>query len=100
MITKITTYQIRADKLAEIEAAVQAFVAAIAENEPRTWYAAYRTDEPYTYFHIMGFPDAEAESRHQKASYTLEFVEALYPNCEVQPRFTDLELIRSASSDS
>ena len=95
MITKITTYKIRPDKVAEIEAAVQAFVAAIAENEPQTWYAAYRTDEPHTYFHIMGFPDAEAESRHQKASYTLEFVEALYPNCEVPPKFTDLELIES-----
>jgi quinol monooxygenase YgiN len=43
----------------------------------------------------MGFPDSQAEAQHQKAPHTLEFVEALYPNCEVQPRFTDLELIES-----
>jgi hypothetical protein len=44
----------------------------------------------------MSFPDEATETEHRKADYTLKFVEALYPNCEVQPEFTDLSLMASA----
>jgi quinol monooxygenase YgiN len=95
MPSKITTYTVREDKVAQIEQAIEDFVKAIAENEPQTYYAAYRTNDENAYFHIMRFPDPETEARHQKAPYTLEFVEVLYPNCTVEPKFTDLELIES-----
>lgn len=95
MPSKITTYTVREDKVAQVETAIEEFVRAIAENEPQTYYAAYRTNDENTYFHIMRFPDSEAEARHQKAPYTLEFVEVLYPHCTVEPKFTDLELIES-----
>ena len=95
MPSKITTYTVTEDKVAQIEEAIEKFVRAIAENEPQTYYAAYRTNDENTYFHIMRFPDTETEARHQKAPYTLEFVEVLYPNCIAAPKFTDLEMIES-----
>lgn len=98
MIRKITTYKVKSDKLEEVEQAIAEFVASIRENEPRTSYAAYRTDEENTYFHIMEFPDAQAEAYHQKAPHTMKFVEVLYPNCEVQPHFTELSLLGTTSS--
>ncbi|HZD56666.1 MAG TPA: antibiotic biosynthesis monooxygenase [Anaerolineales bacterium] len=98
MIRKITTYKVRGDKLREVEQAIVEFVASIGENEPRTFYAAYRTDEENTYFHIMEFPDAQAEAYHQKAPHTMKFVDVLYPNCEVQPHFMELTLLESTSS--
>jgi quinol monooxygenase YgiN len=98
VIHKITKYKVKADKVGEVEQAIAEFVASIRENEPRTAYAAYRTDEENTYFHSMEFPDAQAEAYHQKAPHTMKFVEVLYPNCEVQPHFTELRLLESTSS--
>lgn len=46
-----------------------------------------------TYFHIMEFPDAEAEAYHQKATHTMKFVDGPDPNCEVQPHFMELTLL-------
>lgn len=95
MPSKITTYTVRENKIAQVEQAIEKFIRAIAENEPGTFYAAYSTNDENTYFHIMEFPDDQTETRHQKAPYTLEFVEVLYPNCTVKPKFTDRTLIES-----
>ena len=45
----------------------------------------------------MECPVAQAEAYHQKAPHTMKFVEVLYPNCEVQLRFTDLRLLESTA---
>jgi hypothetical protein len=63
-------------------------------------------DEPMTKTGILELMQNEREAferllekqKHQRAPYTLRFVEALYPNCEVEPSFTDLIMIQSSGS--
>jgi hypothetical protein len=43
----------------------------------------------------MAFPDEMSEKRHRSATHTREFVDFLYPNCEEEPHFIQLELVRS-----
>lgn len=99
MIRKITQYKVKEDKLIEVENAIQRFVNAIAQAEPETHYAAYRTEVPTDFIHTMAFKDEAAETQHQQADYTLRFVEVLYPNCEEQPRFRDLTLVSLAGGE-
>lgn len=96
MIRKLAKYKVRPDKITEVEKSIQEFVDAIARSEPDTNYTAYRTNEERTYIHLMSFVDEGAEKAHQTAPYTMRFVEILYPNCEEQPRFTDLALFASS----
>ena len=97
---KIAEYKVKPDKVAEAERAIKAFVTAIAVEEPDTLYVAYRKVDGVSFIHFMAFPDQGAEKVHQQAPYTMQFVEVLYPNCEVQPRFTDLTLVGSANPDT
>lgn len=100
MMRKIAEYKVKPDKVGEAEGAIQEFVAAISAEEPDTFYTAYQKDDGVSFIHFMAFRDAEAEKKHQKAPYTSKFVEILYPNCEEQPRFTDLTLVDSVDSDA
>ena len=91
MIWKQARYTAERDELAAVVATVERFVAAVRENEPRTFYRAWqRQDDELAFVHVMGFPDDDAEQAHRRASYTLEFVDALYPRCREEPTFVDL----------
>ncbi len=92
MITKIVTYRVRPEALPLVLDTIRRFVVAIQEHEPATRYDAFQYKEnPTEFVHTMSFPDPEAERAHQMAAYTAKFVEVLYPNCEVLPRFQDLK---------
>lgn len=99
MIRKITQYKVKDDQLFEVEQAIQRFVNAIAQAEPETNYAAYRTEDPTVFIHTMAFTDEAAEQAHQQAAYTLKFVDVLYPKCEEQPKFQDLNLVSLAGGE-
>lgn len=98
MIPKIAEYEVKQDKIDEAEQAIEEFVAAISREEPGTIYTAYQKADGRSFIHFMAFPDQAAEHKHQRAPYTLRFVEALYPNCEEEPSFTDLTMIQSSGS--
>ncbi len=96
MIFKIVHYQVEKDKLDLVRPAIEKFVRAIRAAEPDTFYEAYvHAQDATKYFHIMSFADAKAERAHQTAPHTNEFVAILYPNCSVQPHFTDLSLVET-----
>ncbi len=97
MIQKTAEYRVDEDKLQLVEGAIREFVAAIAREEPQTYYAAYRSGDGADFIHFMAFPDASAEAFHRSAPHTLRFVEVLYPACEEQPRFTDLHSVASTN---
>ena len=99
MIRKIAKYKVRREALAAVEAAIHEFVTAISQAEPDTTYTAFRTGDETTFIHFMEFPDSKAETHHQKAPYTLKFVEVLYPKCEIQPEFTDLIPMSTSKQD-
>jgi quinol monooxygenase YgiN len=89
-------YRIKPDKLEEVEAAVTEFVAAVKEKEPETlFYESYRGVGDVSFFHIMTFENAYAEEKHRATPHMETFVQALYPSCEEEPGFVDLELVGS-----
>jgi quinol monooxygenase YgiN len=66
VISKYVTYKVKSTELATVTAAIK------------------------TFMHIMHFSSAEAAEQHSKSDYTNEFVEVLYPRCDVTPVFTDI----------
>jgi quinol monooxygenase YgiN len=98
MIHKIVQYKVNRKALAEVEQAIREFVESIHVSEPNTLYTVYRTGDETVFYHTMSFPSSIEEAIHQEAHYTQEFVEILYPNCEIQPKFDDLVIFNSTSS--
>ncbi|MGQ0579023.1 MAG: putative quinol monooxygenase [Betaproteobacteria bacterium] len=94
MIRLIAQYRIKQGTLDKVQPAIRKFVAAVEREEPETDYRAYRLGDTDDFLHVMAFPDSAAQKRHQKANYTSEFVDSLYPNCVEPPRFTSIELVR------
>jgi hypothetical protein len=41
----------------------------------------------------MSFMDSEAEEKHKNATYTLAFADVLYPRCDQQPIFRDMNSV-------
>lgn len=90
MIHLLAEYTVRPESLAEVRSAVDTFVKAVREHEPRTEYRTFRRGSTRQFVHLMAFEDESAQKRHQEAPYTLRFVERLYPNCIEEPVFTPL----------
>ncbi len=95
MIKKIVRYRVKPDKVADVNAAIIEFVDAVRSNEPDTIYGSLVASDGLTFLHAMAFPNDGAERLHREASYTQRFVEALYPNCEHEPEFVDVTVVRS-----
>jgi len=93
MIIKLAEYTIKENELDAVLSAIRTFVTAIYQNEPSTFYEAFRRDKSLDFVHIMKFPDEDAESKHSGATYTDEFVKVLYPRCTKEPVFTDVSEI-------
>ena len=90
---RLARYAISEKSREEAERAIREFVAAIRENEPATEYRAYREAGSNQYLHVMVFPDQASEQKHRESPWTEKFVETLYPLCEIEPVFTDVERI-------
>jgi hypothetical protein len=91
----LVQYRVKRDAVGEMHQAVTKFVDAVRANEPDTIYGSFMAADGQTFFHAMAFPDEMSEKRHRSATHTREFVDFLYPNCEEEPHFIQLELVRS-----
>lgn len=91
MIWKLADYTVEDGELDTVLEVVRRFVAAVAENEPETYYDAWQeAEEPLRFVHLMRFADDAAEQRHRRAPYTEEFAAELYPRCREKPAFREL----------
>lgn len=97
MIRLIAQYRIKEGAYDSVQEAIKRFILAVKHEEPETQYEAYNLANSNEFIHIMAFPNESAQRRHQKASYTLEFVETLYPNCVNEPKFTPITKIEKNS---
>ena len=89
-------YKVKHDKVAEVKHALREFVEVIEREEPEiVRYESFQLGDVVTFVHFMSFPNEAVEERHRDAEHTRKFVEALYPNCEEEPVFTDLMLVCS-----
>ena len=95
-IHMLALYRVRKEKVREVREAVAEFVAAVRENEPGTlFYEAYQGRGDVSFFHIMTFEDGESEEAHRQTPHMEIFAGKLYPHCEEEPGFVDLDLIGS-----
>jgi quinol monooxygenase YgiN len=95
-IHMMALYRVRREKLDEVREAVADFVAAVKENEPGTlFYEAYQGVGDLSFFHVMTFEDEAAEENHRRTPHMEAFVKKLYPSCEEEPGFVNLDLIGS-----
>lgn len=83
----------------EVDAAIEEFLGAIRRSEPETEYRAFRESNGRGYLHVMSFPDQAGEERHRSSPWTARFVEKLYPRCDAEPVFTELEAIEFSEGD-
>jgi quinol monooxygenase YgiN len=100
MVNRLVRYRVRADEVATVEAAIQAFVRAVSEHEPATKYTTYRARNSTSFAHFMQFPDEGAEQRHRDAAYTRAFTDVLYARCDAGPTFTELEEVAHAGMET
>ncbi len=95
-IHMMAIYRVRREKLDEVKKAVAEFVSAVKKNEPGTlFYEAYQGVEDLSFFHVMTFEDEAAEGNHRRTPHMEAFVKKLYPSCEEEPGFVNLDLIGS-----
>lgn len=95
-IHMMAVYQAKKNKVDDVRLAVTEFVDAVKENEPGTlFYESYQGKDDLSFFHLMTFENALAEELHRQTPHMAAFVQRLYPNCEEEPGFVELELVGS-----
>ena len=91
MVSKLVRYNVRSDEVEAVIAAIKEFLLAIANSEPETRYNVLQLVDEVSFIHTMRFPSPLADEQHQKAQYTLKFVNALYPRCQEAPEFIEVK---------
>ena len=73
------------------------FIQQIKDKEPGTlFYRCFQEKSDDTSFvHVMTFQNEDAEETHRHTEYVKSFVNKLYPLCEKEPEFSELNLICS-----
>jgi len=95
-IHMLALYRVKAGKIGEVREAVSEFVDSVRADEPGAlFYEAYQGKGDVSFFHVMTFEDSESEEQHRKTPHMETFVRKLYPNCEEEPGFVELELVGS-----
>ena len=94
------SFKVKKNKVEEAKTAISKFIEEISNKEPGTvLYNCYQEKSDNTSFiHTMTFESEQAEEHHRHSSYVKEFVDKLYPICEVEPVFSELNLICSNKS--
>lgn len=93
MVHVIITFTIDpANSLETVKQIIKEFVVAIRQNEPNTLlYRSFQeVDNPYHFYHVMTFANAQAQQLHRNSSYCSSFVEKLYPLCSQSPEARSL----------
>ena len=89
-------YQVRADAVDRVRAAIAEFVAYVAAHEPgSTMYAAWQQkDDPTAFVHLFEFADKAAQQAHGSSAAVRAFEAVYTPELVGGPvRFTDYELV-------
>lgn len=94
------SFKVKKDKIEAAKDAISKFVKEIAKKESGTiLYNCFQEKSDATSFiHTMTFDNEEAEEHHRHTAYVKEFTKRLYPLCESEPVFSELELVCSNKS--
>jgi predicted enzyme related to lactoylglutathione lyase/quinol monooxygenase YgiN len=96
-IRQLARYEVRADALDGVLAAIREFVAYVQAHEPGTLrYDVWQEqDEPNRFVHSFIFRDAAAHQLHSESAAVKKFAAALYPNCLAPVEFVDYRWVAS-----
>ncbi len=99
-IRQLARYEIHAEAMEMIKAAIGEFVAYVRSNEPGTLrYDVWQEQEhPTRFVHIFIFRDQEAHDQHSASAQVKRFADVLYPECLAPVEFIDYRIITSKSS--
>ena len=88
----MVTFKVKPEALDETKILIRDYVENIILNEEDTllYRSLQEKEDPTKFIHFMTFKDDFAEQQHSRANYYKEFLEMLYPQCEVEPVYTDL----------
>ena len=89
-------YQVKADAVAKVRAAIVEFVDYVRENEPGSWFYAAWQDEadPSKFVHLFTFEDEGAHERHGRSDAVKRFESVYQPVLVGGPVvFTDYLLV-------
>ena len=91
-------YRVRADKVAEQEAAIREFVAAVkAQADPGYRYTVYRKEDGVSFVHHAWMADEAAKQRFQGQPHFKPFAEGLKARAEEGPSVTSLDRLASSA---
>jgi quinol monooxygenase YgiN len=94
MKSLVARFAIKDGNLEEALHIIREFVLQVEEHETRTLlYKVFKEKDSLRFEHLMTFVDEDAQKAHSGSEYCKKFVSLLYPLCESEPVFTELELI-------
>ena len=85
-------YQVKADAVERVKAAIEEFVGYVRDNEPGSrLYAAWQSvDDPTKFVHLFEFADEAAHERHGQSAAVRAFEAVYQPELVAGPvQFTD-----------
>ena len=95
-IHQIAEYQVQAEAVVAVKAAIEEFVRYVADHEPgTTMYAAWqRADDPTRFSHLFIFEDESAHEAHGRSEAVAQFESVYRPVLVGGPVvFTDFTLV-------
>lgn len=94
------SFKVKKNKVEEAKSAIRKFVDEITGKEPGTvlYNCFQEKGDDTSFIHTMAFESEKAEEHHRHTSYVKEFVNKLYPICEKEPVFTELNMVCSNKS--
>jgi hypothetical protein len=96
MINRLSTYKVRAEKLAEARDALKIFAQAAQNEGPEGFeIAIFCEKDGLTHHHYASFPDKASFAQHIDSTYLADFWESLYACCETFSQSVELELLHS-----
>ena len=93
MITVIAKYRVKKESAEEAKKLIRKFVTRVKDKEPETIvYESFQLkNDVCEFLNYMKFANAAAREFHQNTDYVKKFAKKLYPLCEKNPEFIQLE---------
>src|SRR5262245_33489022 len=92
----LCSFAVKPEKVKEVKRALAELVSGIRQNEPRTFYLAFREEGCCTFFALIAFENDDAQRRHAQSRHVDRFAKKLLPACEGKPRFVTLRQFASS----
>jgi quinol monooxygenase YgiN len=94
-IHELARYEVRAEALDEVLAAIHEFVAYVRANEPGALrYEVWQEKaQPTRFVHLFVWKDEEANRIHGQSAAVKKFAGTLYPKCLAPVEFTEYRQI-------